>query len=463
MSQHTRQKVRDQIHLFRNAPDKVPFADLLDPAMVQEAIHEMGLRFRHCFFTPLVVLWTFLSQVLSTDHSCRKAVSRLVAYLAVRGRPICNPDIGGYCKARSRLPLALIRRLVYKIVDAIRARAPADWLWNGREVILVDGTTVSMPDTPENQQEFPKQSGQAPGLGFPMARLVGLISLTAGVLVDLAIGPCKGKETGETALFRTLLDRLKAGEIVVGDRAFASFFGVWQLIERSVDGLFRMHQSRQYDFSRGHCVGVEDHIVVWTKPARPDWMDQETYDRIPGEVKVRELRVRVHQPGYRVEELVLVTTLLDEVVYTKEDLANLYLKRWNIELDLRSIKIDMQMDVLRCQTPEGVRKEIWMHGLAYNLVRGVIAVAAEEHGEEPRSLSFKGALQALESFREELGHAGDGGFERLVEATLKTIASRRVGDRPNRVEPRAIKRRPKPHRLLKEPRREARKRLMAKK
>jgi hypothetical protein len=318
-----------------------------------------------------------------------------------------------------------------------------------------------MPDTVENQRAFPQQRGQAPGLGFPIARIVGLISLTTGVLLDLAIGPCKGKQTGEPALFRELLDRLRAGEIVLGDRAFASFFGIWQLVERSVDGLFRLHQSRRCDFRRGRRLGIEDHVVRWTKPARPDWMDRGTYERIPGGMWLREIRVRVHRPGFRVEELVLVTTLLDEVLYTKDELADLYLKRWNIELDLRSIKIDMQMDVLRCLKPEGVIKEVWMHALAYNLVRGVIAAAAEEHDEQPRSLSFKGALQALESFREEVGHAEPGGRARVVDATLETIASRRVGQRPNRVEPRAIKRRPKPHRLLQEPRKVARKRLMA--
>lgn len=463
MCQGTRQRLRDQINLFRERPENVPFADLLDPAWVQEAIKEEGFRFRERIFTPLVVLWTFLSQVLSTDHSCRKAVSRLVAYLAARGRRICDPDIGGYCKARGRLPLGIIRRLVYKVAAAVRGRAPAPWLWKGREVVLVDGTTVSMPDTPANQRAFPQQRGQKPGLGFPIARVVGLISLTTGVLLDLAIGPFKGKQTGETALFRDLLDRLRAGEIVLGDRAFASFFGIRQLVERSVDGLFRLHQSRRCDFRRGHHLGTDDHVVRWTKPARPEWMDRETYARIPAEMWLREIRVRVHQPGFRVEELVLVTTLLDAALYTTEELAALYLKRWNIELDLRSIKIDMQMDILRCLTPQGVVKEIWMHGLAYNLVRGVIAAAAEAHDERPRDLSFKGALQALESFREEVGNAKPEDRARVVEATLKTIASRRVGDRPNRIEPRAIKRRPKPHRLLQEPRREARKRLMAKK
>jgi hypothetical protein len=463
VSQDTRQRFREQIDLFREAPEKVPFADLLNPALVQQVVKEEGLRSRERIFTPLVILWTFLSQVLSTDHSCRKAVSRLVAYLAARGRPICDPDVGGYCKARGRLPLGIIRRLVYKIAEAIRGRVKAPWLWKGREVVIVDGTTVSMPDTAENQQVFPQQRGQAPGLGSPIARVVGLISLATGVLLDLAIGPYKGKRTGEPALFRAPLDRLKPGEIVLGDRAFASYFGIWQLVERSVDGLFRLHQSRRCDFRRGRRLGVEDHVVTWIKPKRPDWMDQATYDRIPGVMVLREVRVRVHQPGFRVEELVLVTTLRDEVLYTKDELADLYLKRWNIELDLRSIKIDMQMDVLRCLTPEGVLKEIWMHALAYDLVRGVIAAAAEEHGEQPRSLSFKGALQALESFREEVGNAEPGGRSRVVDATLKTIASRRVGHRPNRVEPRAIKRRPKPHRLLQEPRRAARKRLMAKK
>ena len=252
-----------------------------------------------------------------------------------------------------------------------------------------------MPDTPRNQRAFPQSNSQGVGLGFPLVRYVAIISLATGVARDLALGPYKGKETGETALFRTLLDRLATGEIVLGDRYFASFFMLAELMRRDVDGLFRMHQRRKFDFRRGRRLGVEDHVVTWTKPARPEWMDEETYAQIPDEMKVRELRFKVEQPGFRVNELVLVTTMLDAAEYTKEELADLFLQRWNIELDLRSIKDVLQMDVLRCKSPEMVEKEIWMHLLAYNLIRGVMAKRPRRMTSRPRLLSFKGTLQTM--------------------------------------------------------------------
>ena len=310
---------------------------------------------------------------------------------------------------------------------------------------------------------LPAVGSQGIGLGFPLARLVVLISLATGVVLDLALGPYRGKETGETALFRKLLKQIEAGEIVLGDRTFASFFGIAGLKDRGADGLFRMHQMRKFDFRRGRRLGVEDHVVIWTKPERPEWMDKEQYAHMPDQMTIRELRVKVDQPGFRVNELVLVTTMLDPIEYSKEEVADLFLKRWNIELDLRSIKDVMQMDVLRCQSPEMVEKEIWMHLLAYNLIRGVIAQAAEAHGKQPRQVSFKGALQTMTAFHDTLRSASPRERARLIATMLKAIAGHRVGDRPGRVEPRANKRRPKKQRYLNEPRRQARRRLMANK
>jgi putative transposase len=200
-------------------------------------------------------------------------------------------------------------------------------------------------------------------VGFPLARFVTIISLATGAVRDLAIGPCKGKRTGETSLLRSLVRRMKAGSILLGDRSFASFFGVAELLQRQIDGVFRMHQRRKIDFRRGRILGVTDHLVRWPKPQRPEWMDEATYALMPEEMWVRELRYQIAQAGYRVHEIVLVTTLLDPIVYVKEELAELYLRRWNIELDLRSIKIVMQMDVLRCKSPDMVEKEIWVHML----------------------------------------------------------------------------------------------------
>jgi Transposase DDE domain len=462
MPQSTRRWITQKVDELREAPE-LPFHDLLDPATVNHVLNQNQVTFRDRIFSPLVTLWTFLSQVLSLDHSCREAVARLIAFRVANGQEPCGPETGSYCKARQRLALKVITDLVQGTAQCLQEQAPDSWLWKGREVALVDGSTVSMPDTAANQEVFPQPSSQKPGVGFPLARLVAVISLTTGALRALAVGPYSGKETGETALFRTLWDELKTGEIVLGDRYFASFCGIAPLVQRGIDGLFRMHQKRKYDFRRGRLLGVEDHVVCWTKPERPDWMDQALYAQLPEELMIRELRVTVQQDGFRVDELILITTMLDPEVYTKEELAELFLQRWNIELDLRSIKSVMQMDVLRCETPSMVEKEIWMHLLAYNLIRTLMARGAAAHAKEPRQLSFKGAMQALGTFREPLQWTRGRRRARLWEVLLQVIASYEVGNRPNRVEPRAIKRRPKPHKLLNEPRKEARNRLLKRK
>jgi hypothetical protein len=459
MSQSTRRQVCGK-RVSLDAAQGLPFHEILSETMVERALAAEGVEYNDSIFTPFLTLCTFLSQVLDPDHSCRAAVARVIVFLAITGRKPCSEHTGAYCDARRRLPLEVIVRLVRQTAREAEDRAGADWLWKGRPIVLADGSTVSMPDTTRNQRVFPQSRTQGVGLGFPLARLVVLISLATGLVRDLAVGPYQGKETGETALFRQLWDRLEAGEVVVGDRYFASFLGIAGLSQRGVDGLFRMHQCRRYDFRRGRRLGIEDHVVTWFKPERPDWMDEATYAQMPDRLTVRELRFKVEHRGYRVNEIVLVTTLLDGELYTKEELADLYLKRWHIELDLRSIKDVLQMDVLRCRSPEMVEKEIWMHLLAYNLIRGVIAETAKAHHKQPRHLSFKGALQTMAAFHDSLRTATPDQRDRLWAVMLRAIAGHRVGNRPGRVEPRANKRRPKPQRYLNEPRRMARKRLL---
>jgi hypothetical protein len=460
VSQATRRWISEKVKSLRDSQIP-PFHDVLDAAMVAQALRAEGVSFHERIYTPLVTLSLFLSQVIDPDHSCRAAVARLIVWLAINRRKTCAAETNTYCEARQRLPLGVIARLTHQTAREIDGLASGAWLWKDRRVTLVDGTTASMPDTVENQKAYPQAQTQEVGLGFPLVRMVALISLATGVVRDLALGPYQGKETGETALFRTLWEGLEAGEIVLGDRCFASFFGIAGLSQRGVDMLLRMHQRRKFDFLKGRCLDVEDHVVIWAKPERPGWMDEETYAQVPEELTVRELRVTVEQPGFRVNELVLVTTLLDGEEYTKQEVALLYLQRWNIELDFRSIKGVLQMDVLRCKTPEMVRKEIWMHLLAYNLIRGVMVRAAEVHEKQPRLMSFKGTLQTMTAFQDALRQATPEARGHLIEAMLKAIASHRVGDRFGRVEPRANKRRPKPQRYLTEPRKEARKRLLS--
>jgi hypothetical protein len=458
MSQSTRRWISKEVKTLRDS-QVLRFLDLLDADMVNQALSAAGVAFHHRVYTPLVTVCMFLSQVIDPDHSCRAAVARLIVWLAVNHRRPCAPDTSSYCEARLRLPEVVVADLVRQAARKTDGGASDAWLWHGRRVSLVDGTTVSMPDTLANQADYPQPATQKVGLGSPRARLVALISLATGVVRDRAMGPYLGKETGETALFRALWDGLESGEIVRGDRYFCSSFGIAGLARRGVDVLFRMHQRRKFDFREGRCLGVEGHVVSWVKPERPGWMDEKTYDQMAGTLTVRELRITVDQPGYRVNELVLVTTMLEAELYTKQEIAGLYLERWNIELDLRAIKDVLRMDVLRCKTPEMIRKEVWMHLLAENLIRGVILEAAEAHGKRPRQVSFKGALQTMTAFRDALRIATPSERGRLMEVMLEAIASHRVGERPGRSEPRANKRRPKAQRYLRRPRPEARKAL----
>jgi hypothetical protein len=391
-------------------------------------------------------------------------VAKLLALLGARGaddRDLCDPDTGPYCKARQRLPEALLSRLARESGADLQRKYPAGELLGGRPVKVVDGTTVSMPDTPQNQAEYPQPPTQKPGLGFPLMRVVAVMSLNCAAVLDVAFGPYSGKGSGEPSLFRAmLLDTLSAGDVVLADRYFASFWLIAMMLGRGADSVMRQHQRRRPDFRTGTRLGKDDHLVVWAKPTqRPDWMDEATYLGLAAELTVREVRVRVAVKGFRVKWLVIVTTLLDASLYSKDEIARAFRCRWHAELDLRSIKRTMGMSVLRCRTPEMVRKEAWMHLLAYNLVRAVMAKAAEAAGAEPREISFAGALQTLDAFAPSLRLAGAAGLPRLWDLILRAVASHRVGNRPDRCEPRAVKRRAKPIALLTVPRTEARKRL----
>jgi hypothetical protein len=439
----------------------LPFSEMLPASRVEQVLEAEHVAGRECpLFTPLITLWTFLSQVLSPDHSCREAVARLRAFRAAEGQTLCDPDSGPYCKARQRLPENVCARLARETGGELHDQVRNTSLLGGRPVKLVDGSTVSMPDTPANQAEYPQSRSQRKGLGFPLARIVVLLSLASGAALDLAIAPFRGKQTGETALFRQLWRSLFAGDIVAGDRCFASFWDLALLKMAGVDSVFRQHQLRLTREQRIKRLGSGDYLLRLPKPQRPSWMDRDSYRCIPAELIVREVTVSVKVRGFRVKELTLVTTLCDAQETSVAELAQVYRLRWHAELDLRSIKVTMQMDVLRCKTPAMVRKEIWMHLLAYNLIRGVMAEAAIDHGLHPREVSFKGTLQTLSAYRTLVERAAPAQLRRLYAAMLSAIASHRVGDRPDRYEPRAIKRRPKQHALLTMPRAEA-KRLLA--
>jgi putative transposase len=443
--------------------DGLPFADVLPAEQVRQACDAEGVHFGssdRSVYNPAVILWAFLSQVLGTDKSCRAAALRLLVLAVVLQRGPCSTDTGLYCRARAKLPAALLRRLTYQVADGLEQAVPGHWLWKGRHVHLVDGTTVTAPDTPENQAAYPQPPAQRPGLGFPLIRLVVLLSLTTALLSGLALGPYQGKEMGETALFRALLDRLRPGSVVLADRYYCSYFMVALLGERGVDVVFRLHQCRDVDFRRGRRLGRDDRVVVWQRPQRPDWMDEETYARTPKTLTVREVRTQVRIPGFRAQELVVVTTLLDAVTYSREEIADLYHARWHVELDIRAIKSTLKMETLRCLTPLMMEKEIWATFPGYNLVRKVSCQAALLADKHPRQISFTATPQAVRGGWESRTHARPPGRRALGEALLAALAKEAVGDRPDRCEPRAVKRRPKPQPLLTVPRAEARAALL---
>ena len=323
----------------------------------------------------------------------------------------------------------------------------------------VDGSTITMPDTPENQAEYPQVPGQRRGCGFPIARIVVVFSLAVGTVLDAAIGKYQGKQTGENSLFRTLHDVLREGDVVLADRYFSGWFDLALLQQRGVDTVVRKHQLRATDFRTGTRLGPDDHLVCWSKPARPDWMSPEQYASLPAALTLREVRVVVQQKGFRSKELMIVTTLLDSEQYPAAEIAALYRRRWQAELNLRSLKIVLQMDHLRCKTPHRVRNEFYMHLVAYNLIRQTMAVAALAADVEPWTVSFKGALQTIANLLPLLSTSVS--TANWCEALLNAIATHVVGDRPDRFEPRVKKRRPKKYKFMREPRANYKKRMAA--
>ena len=446
----------------------LPFADALAEEAIQKAFDDEEAGFaddEEAVYTPPITLWAFLSQVLFKDEqrSCVAAVARVVVLLVALERGPCSSNTGAYCRARGKLSQTVIRRLTTDSADGCERQLDQARLWHGRHVQLVDGTTVSMPDTPENQEAYPQAHTQQEGLGFPVARVVVLLSLATGMLTDMAMGPYTGKETGETALLRQLLERFRPGDILLGDRYFCSYFMIALLMELGVDFVTRVHQRRTVDFRRGRRLGRDDHIVEWKLPEKPEWMDQQTYNRMPASIEVREVHVRVSEPGFRTKSFVVVSTLTDAATYTKNDITELYHYRWLAELDIRAIKVTLGMDILRCKTPEMVRKEMWTCLLAYNLIRQTMLQSAQGAGVSPRTLSFTAAMQSIAASWAVIALANDALGTLLIDAASASLAGHVIGNRPGRMEPRAVKRRPKPHDLLTKPRALARAELLKEK
>src|SRR6516225_5463183 len=442
MPHSNRAAFREQVRFLRRQflqDGELPFTDVLTEEVLAQALAALtGWLDR--IFSPLVTLWVFLGQVLSADHSCRAAVARLIAHRLARGQGRCSPETGAYCQARQRLPEAFFADVARSVGRALDDQAQRRWPWQGRRVYLFDGPTVTMPDTPENQAAYPQVYNQKPGLGFPIARLGAITSLACGAVINLGFCQYAGKGQGEVSLLRRLWDVLRPGDVLLADRLSANWATISMLQERGIELVSRLNKAhRKADFRRGRRLGTEDHVVRWAKPTSIRSLDWQAYKALPESITIREARIRVRRPGSRTRSIVVVTTLLDPEQASKEELASLYRARWNNELDLRSLQSAMQMSELRCKTPEMVRKEVWAHILAYNLIRTVMAQAAARHDIPPRSISFTGAMQTLEAFQPllEFGATdGAAGRLRLYQELLDAIASHRVADRPDRYEPR---------------------------
>ena len=432
--------------------DSLPFSDTLTEEQIEAAFEQEGACYdnEEQIFTPAITLWGFLSQTLykQEQRSCLAAVARIGVLLIALGRPRCVQNNGPYCRARGRFPLSVIERLTCEAAHRCERQVPDAWLWKGRHVKLADGTTVTMADTEENQEAFPQQSCQQEGLGFPIARLVVLLSLATAMTTGLAMARYSGKETGELALLRELFDQLDPNDVLLADRLYCTYFTLAMLSERQVEMVVRLHHLRKENVNRTKRLGKGDSLITWPKPDRPAWMDEETYARMPERLRLRLIRVNVANPGSRTESIDIVTTLTDTELTSREEIAELYHARWLVELDIRSIKCTMGMDELRCKSPEMVRKEIWTCLLSYNMIRQKILQSALEQDISPRAMSFTNALQMIAAAWMVMPLL-DGQTSRvLLTMELEKMANQKVGNRPGRVEPRAVKRRPKPHRLL---------------
>ncbi len=428
--------------------DAYRFFNLLTSPQLLSTVESLLPAHRERLFPPTETLSMFLAQVMNSDGSCQQTVNHAAVNRLMGGLPLCSTATGAYCKARQRLPMEMVKELVRDTGKQITTEVPQQWLWQGRPVRLVDGTTVTLPDTTANQAYYPQEGNQQAGLGFPVCRLVGIVCLSSGSVLNAAMGPYKGKGADEQTLLRGLLDTFEAGDMVVGDSYYCTYFLLADLMARGVDVLFEQYgaRKRKTDFRRGQKLGSRDHLVAWSKPKKkPDWMTQAEYDSVPETLTVRELAV---------DGKILVSTLVSAKATPKHRLKALYKYRWHVEVDLRNIKTTLGMNTLSCKTPDMNEKEMWVYFLAYNLIRLIMAEAALLAEILPRQLSFKHTLQLWIAWRQP-GVNTDERSQQL-EQILIWIAQCKVGHRPGRIEPRAVKRRTKRYPSLDKPRQQAR-------
>ena len=454
---HSNNKITEnqQQRIKKHAKKSTPhaFLQLLDSPQIREAIAELLPEHRQRLFPPTQTLSMFLSQALSPDRSCQAIVNQVAINNIITEEVAQSSATGGYCKARKRLPLTMVAELVRLTAKLVDDNVPQQWRWQNRPVRIVDGTTVTMADTSENQAAYPQQTTQKQGLGFPISRIVGITCLSSGAMLNAAMGPYKGKGGSEHGLLRSLLDTFQDGDIMLGDALYSSYFLLAECQARNVDVLFEQNGSRRLstDFRTGKKLGRKDHLITLKKPHKcPDWMDSSEYEAAPNSLTIREVYV-----GHKI----LITSLLDANDYCAEMLKALYKSRWHVELDIRDIKTTLGMETLSCKTPEMAEKEMWVYFLSYNLIRIVMAESALLADVLPRQLSFKHALQVWRVFQQQSVSLAE---VDKVDLILKLVGQKKVGKRPGRVEPRAVKRRPKPFSLLMKSRHECQAEILKK-
>jgi len=404
---------------------------------------------RRRIFSKANTFWAFFSQVIDADGGCREVVRRIQAYASMNGLKLPASSTSAYCQARKKLRHSELMS-IFKHISKRLDNVPERGFLKGRRVIVADGTGISMPDTPENQKEWPQQRQQKEGCGFPTARICACFSLVTGGVLSFEVG---NKKSAELPLFRKQWDTFEQGDIFLGDKGFCSYYDLVNLKKRGVDSVITLARRAPINASAAHDVfGENDLLVSWKKPYwnKKAAYSKEEWEKLPAVLRVRQIQVKVTVPGFRTKSFHIITTLTDAEEYSATELADLYLQRWNVELFFRDIKTTMGMDVLKCKTPEMVHKEIVMHFIAYNGIRMLMYEAAEERGVDVSRLSFKGSLQALRQWEPHLNQVKISKRERfrILSALYDAISENEVPLRPRRQEPRCVKRRPKPYQLL---------------
>jgi hypothetical protein len=450
------QKLAEKIALLKQKSFK-QIGEIFDQFVPRKLLkpEQAGAMSRRRIFSKENTFWAFFSQVLDADGGCKEVIRKLQSYASVKGVNVPSSSTASYCTARKKMDEQMLVEIFGHTADRLD-KMPSGGLLNNRRVVVVDGTGVGMPDTPENQEVWPQSSLQKPGCGFPIARICACFSLESGALLSYAIG---NKKNHELPLFRKQWDIFKNGDIFLGDKGFCSYFDIANLETHGVDSVITLARRAPVSLADSlKKLGPDDLLITWKRPVYNPILSysKEAWAALPKELVLRQIKVRVKYPGFRTKWFHIVTTLRDAAQYPAEELAELYFKRWDVELFFRDIKTTMGMDILRCLTPEMIRKEIVMHFIAYNCIRRLMCEAAEEADIEVRVVSFKGSVQALRSWEPHLNQAKISRVERcrLISDLYEAMTNTPIRLRPGRSEPRCLKRRPKNYQLLTSPRHE---------